>query len=74
MTYQIRGSIILEEHEMRDVYEAYRIGCIAEQIMMETDVHEDEARSLARRVIEHMDNNNMSENDAMEVVLCNLYF
>ncbi len=71
MTYRIKG-VELDEADMREVFDAYRRCCVADQIMFETGLNEIDALKKADLVIDHMDNNNLSEAEAMEVVLCNL--
>lgn len=72
MTYHIKG-VELDEADMREVYNAYRQNCIAEEIVFQTNMSYDKAMSKALLVIDAMDNNHLTEGEAMEVVLCNLY-
>ena len=72
MTYYIKG-VELDEHDMREVYNAYRQNCIAEEIVFQTNMSYHKAMDKALLVIDAMDNNHLTEGEAMEVVLCNLY-
>jgi hypothetical protein len=72
MTYHIKG-VELDETDMREVYTAYRQNCIAEEIVFQTNMEYSKAMDKALLVIDAMDNNHLTEGEAMEVVLCNLY-
>lgn len=70
MTYRIKG-VELNEADMREVFDAYRRYCVADQIMFESGLDIETALVKANLVIDQMDNNNLTEAEAMEVVLCN---
>lgn len=71
MTYTIRG-ITLDECEMRAIHEAYLVGCIAPYIEDRVGCHHTQAEAIASCIVDRM-NDGLSEKDATEEVLCNLY-
>lgn len=71
MTYNIKG-VTLDETEMREVHIAYLVGCITPTIEDRVGCSEVQAKAIASAIVDRMEDG-MSEKEATEVVLCNLY-
>ena len=68
--YEIKG-ITLNVYDLINIHKYYEIACTAEYLMENYDLTEDEAMKLGAEVREYMDDNNVTEDVAIDEIMNN---
>ena len=66
--YEIHG-ITLNVYDLMNIHKYYEAACIAEYLMDNYELTEDEAMELGDKIRRHMDKNNVTEDIAIEEIM-----